>query len=99
MFKFWVIFPYFKREQLPGSRHSAVVIIAPGITNFLVAVFETDLDAYNGTLCYSYPEPSMVDYKQEWMNCSSPIPGQFVQIMFVQPPEWVHFVDLDVYGY
>ena len=28
-FKFWVIFPYFKRGQLPGSWHSAVVIIAP----------------------------------------------------------------------
>ena len=28
-FKFRVIFPYFKRGQLPGSRHSAVVIIAP----------------------------------------------------------------------
>ena len=28
-FTFWVIFSYFKRGQLPGSRHSAVVIIAP----------------------------------------------------------------------
>ena len=30
-FKFWVIFPYFKRGQLPGSRHLAVVIIAPAL--------------------------------------------------------------------
>ena len=31
VFKLLVIFPYFKRGQLPSSRHSAVVIIAPDI--------------------------------------------------------------------
>ena len=29
LFKFWVIFPYFKRGQLPSSRHTAVLLIAP----------------------------------------------------------------------
>ena len=68
---------------------------------FSVALDETDLNDYNATLCYSYPGPPMVDSQQEWMNCTSPMRGQFVQIIFVQPraQNTVNFAELDVYGF
>ena len=42
----------------------------------------------------------MVDSQQEWMNCSSPIPGMFVRIRFLQPcAEFVvKLAELDVHG-
>lgn len=89
------------RSDLVSSFSEDEIYFIGRTTNlhFSVAVTEADFDDYNATLCYEYPGPAMVDSQQEMMNCSTPMTGQFVQLMLKNQNLYFNFAVLDVYGY